>query len=105
MAECMKCRHGSVCEGFQGEHSKDCEFFLPESDWISVKESLPEKKGEYLVAYYSCWWDDVKYDKRFVSIDTFRGKTTWAKRKFQRVTHWMPLPEPPQDGGEEDRHD
>lgn len=24
----------------------------------------------------------------------FRGKTTWAKRKYQKVIGWMPLPEP-----------
>lgn len=67
------------------------------AEWISVKERLPEEKGEYFVAYHPCWWDDVKYDKRFVGLDTFRGKTSWARHKFQRVTHWMPLPEPPRE--------
>lgn len=63
--------------------------------WIPVTERLPEKKGEYLVAFHPCYWDDVKLDKTVVGVDSFRGKATWAKNKFQRVTHWMPLPEPP----------
>lgn len=62
---------------------------------ISVEDRLPEEKGEYLVAYHPCWWDDVKYDENCVGMDSFRGKTSWAKKKFQRVTHWMPLPTPP----------
>ena len=64
--------------------------------WIPVSERLPEESGSYLVVYHPCFWDDVEWSKRCVGIDTFRGKTTWAKKKFQRVTHWMPLPEPPE---------
>lgn len=64
-------------------------------EWIPVTERLPDEKGEYLVAFHPCWWDDVQEDKTVVGTDTFRGKTTWAKKKFQRVTHWMPLPQPP----------
>lgn len=64
-------------------------------EWISVKDRLPEEKGEYLVAYHPCYWDDVKEYVTYTGIDTFRGKTTWAKKKFQRITHWMPLPQPP----------
>lgn len=65
------------------------------NEWISVEDRLPEEKGEYLVTYHPCWWDDVKYDEICVGMDSFRGKTSWAKRKFQRVTHWRPLPKPP----------
>ena len=63
-------------------------------DWISVMDRLPEKPGEYLVTYHPCFWDAVSA-QICVGTDTFRGKTTWAKNKYQRVTHWMPLPEPP----------
>lgn len=62
-------------------------------EWIPVTERLPEEKGEYLVTYHPCYWDDVR-DAVLVGIDTFRGKTTWAKMKHQRVIAWMPLPEP-----------
>lgn len=61
--------------------------------WISVEDRLPEEKGMYLVTYHPCYWDDVNPEVE-VGIDTFRGKTTWAKKKFQRVIAWQPLPEP-----------
>lgn len=61
--------------------------------WIPCSERLPEEKGEYLVTYHPCYWDDVKDEIR-VGIDTFRGRTTWAKKKHQRVIAWMPLPKP-----------
>lgn len=62
--------------------------------WVSVDDRLPEAPGEYLVVYHPCYWDSVRPERR-VGMDTFRGKTAWAKKKYQRVTHWMPLLEPP----------
>lgn len=43
-------------------------------------------------------WDDVREDLR-VGFDSYRGgkNTTnkvWAKNKYQRVTHWKPIPKP-----------
>lgn len=65
----------------------------PERKWISVVEALPEEKGEYLVSYHPCHWNAVS-EKVAVGIDTFRGKTTWAKKKYQKVIAWMSMPEP-----------
>ena len=67
------------------------------ADWISVKDRLPDAKGEYLTAYHPCHWDSVDYRRTQIDVDTWRGKTTWAKKKYHRVTHWMPLPEPPKE--------
>lgn len=64
----------------------------PERKWIPVTEALPEEKGEYLVSYHPCHWNTVS-EKVVVGTDTFRGKTTWAKMKYQKVIAWMPLPE------------
>ena len=64
--------------------------------WIPVMERLPETPGEYMVAYHPCYWDRV-HDEIKVGLDSFRGKTSWAKKKYKRVTHWMPLPEPPKE--------
>lgn len=63
-------------------------------EWISVKDGLPETRGEYLVAYHICYGDNV--DKEvLVGMDSFRGKSSWAKNKNHRVIAWMPLPELP----------
>lgn len=66
------------------------------SPWHRVEEP-PKEAGEYIVAYHPCWWDDVKTQVTKVGIDSFRGKASWAKRKRQRVTHWMEKPEPPKE--------
>ena len=64
--------------------------------WIPVSVALPKEKAEYLVTYHPCYWDDVETDIK-IGIDSFRGKTTWAKRKYQRVIAFRPLPEPYQE--------
>ena len=64
-------------------------------EWISVEDRLPDKAGQYLVAYHPCYWEMVDTSKTLVGTDSFRGKTTWAQNKRQRVTHWMPFPQPP----------
>lgn len=65
-------------------------------EWISVKDRLPEEKGEYIVAYHLCHNDNV-YAGMLVGTDSFRGKNAWAKKKYQRVTRWMQFPELPKE--------
>lgn len=68
-------------------------------EWISVKDRLPEEKGQYIVAYHPCYWDDVDESKTVIGVDSFRKVTKghqWAKHKYQRVTHWLPYPAPPE---------
>lgn len=62
--------------------------------WIPVTEQLPKEKGLYLVTYHPCYWDNVEEDKTVVGIDSFRGKSSWAHSKYQRVTAWKPMPKP-----------
>ena len=58
------------------------------SEWISVKDRLPEHKGYYLV-----YWQ--RYGSRdYIEIIYFRGKSRWATAN-DIITHWMPLPEKP----------
>ena len=106
---CEKCIHKAVCDnyeqwigditGFENIRATKCPYFQ-ESGWISVEDRLPAQKGKYLVAFHPCYWDDVKEDI-LVGEDSYRGgsgKRCWARNKYQRVTHWMPLPEPPKEG-------
>ena len=84
------------------------------SDWISVEDRLPEvPQGKYSVAVLA-----VQYDHVFEELSPGRGASVstllydgenWltlyvgAKggSKYlpvaDEVTHWMPLPEPPED--------
>ena len=67
-------------------------------EWISVKERLPKQFGWHLV-HIRGWVTMAWFD-----ADGW-GDFQTCVAKPEQVTHWMPLPEPPQDGGEEDRHD
>lgn len=64
-----------------------------QSEWISVEERLPERTGKYLV---------FTYNGRLY-IGDFIDHYCDGNPQFDdyKVTHWMPLPEPPKkDGGE-----
>lgn len=65
------------------------------SEWISVKDKLPKEPGYYLV----CWSLPIG---PAIDIVYWRGKT-WA-RGNQRITYWMPLPEPPKRSSEDNKH-
>lgn len=69
---------------------------LERTRWIPVEKS-PKEKGCYLVAVRH--W----YDGRPVTREAFWNGADWLsceKRReiTPRVTHWMPLPEPPEGG-------
>jgi hypothetical protein len=63
------------------------------SEWISVKERLPEVgNGMFLVSYlfagkHPCMMVCAWYGGAFRGLDLIAMST---------VTHWMPLPEPPE---------
>jgi hypothetical protein len=71
--------------------------------WISVKDRLPEEHADehsYEFEQFLCStvWDDV----RMVGFGTRIGDDKqhfWSGNSIwdDRVTHWMPLPEPPKE--------
>lgn len=66
-------------------------------EWISVKDRLPPKKGDYLVNCRHIYPDGYVDD--YINIIHFRGKTTWATGN-ECISHWMPLPPPPRPAEE-----
>lgn len=65
------------------------------SEWISAEDRLPDDDGWYLVYKFKQvsvaeWCESCWYNERDLPIDDVA------------ISHWMPLPEPPKDGGEVD---
>lgn len=65
-----------------------------DTEWIPVSERLPSEKGEYLVTYRLVLYGDVLDSEDKVGFDTFRGKTSWAKKENHRVIAWRSIPKP-----------
>lgn len=60
-----------------------------ELQWISVKERLPEE-GSYLVTCHEETYAIAEYDGiKWTTLNSIAYHPT--------VTHWMPLPTPPED--------
>ena len=64
--------------------------------WISVKDRMPEPGVNVLARcfYHECWQMFVCHVSK---INTGHWYTGIAGQWVQ-VTHWMPLPEPPEEG-------
>lgn len=68
--------------------------------WISVKDRLPEKEGGYLVRKVHAYSDKDGYSKIDVCIYCKMRDPEWIGcGNLCKVTHWMPLPEPPEEEG------
>lgn len=81
------------------------------NEWISVKDRLPNEKGEYLCyfqASYGEWINISKFSFNLEEVDSFDfyGKnrngwygydSEWGYFERDNITHWMPLPEAPKE--------
>lgn len=65
------------------------------SEWISVKERLPEESNINVLVY-------TVTGQQYVAgcYDVFGVKRFFTNAMPIVVTHWMPLPEPPKEEGE-----
>ena len=61
-------------------------------EWISVKDRLPPPNKLVL-----CWWQSGDGEKEHYGFATFQSHGVWyvSNEGMPEVTHWMPLPEPP----------
>lgn len=62
------------------------------SEWISVDERLPPEEGHYLVFVKTTGYQGYC---NHVDIAAHQGGE-WSNDFGWLVTHWQPLPEPPQ---------
>jgi len=65
-------------------------------EWISVDEYLPLTENDEFESYYDV--EVIVYAGGYVEFDLFtagRSPKFWSKFDTDDVTHWMPLPEPP----------
>ena len=68
------------------------------SEWISVEDGLPEESGTYITAAldgHTTRVTFVKWQKRNRHWELAGARSYW------KITHWMPLPEPPGEGRNE----
>jgi hypothetical protein len=77
--------HTATEQAYKNGYAKG--FADGKGEWISVEERLPTRPGAYLV--FTC-------DRR-ISMCHFIDHYCDGNMQFDdyRVTHWMPLPEPP----------
>ena len=59
-------------------------------NWHDFNKEVPQKAGEYLVAFYPVSFDRINNERMHVGIDVFRGgkrisRDSWAKHKSSYV--------------------
>lgn len=83
---CLKCTNKIMCEMCELKLHRDG---VTVQKWIPVSERLPEEEGLYLVAVVN------DHERRYSKTAWYHGHRNWFLH--QKVTHWMPLPEPPKE--------
>lgn len=64
-----------------GKHNTEHTAYAWSNDYIDME--YDEENDAYLIP--EGWWESVEYGEEFSAVSDF-------------VTHWMPLPEPPEEG-------
>ena len=98
-----------ICAGLHNAY--DCGYFDGETrakrqqehpQWISVKDRLPDYMGEVLVIVSGKPHENITLDGAYeiAEYDPVEGwiLEMWPEWCSGVVTHWMPLPEPPEKG-------
>jgi hypothetical protein len=65
-----------------------------EMEWISVEDRLPEQDGKYLVYDFGSDAGVIYFEAGYwLEHDAYWGWTAMTIQSY--ITHWMPLPKPP----------
>lgn len=127
MADCNKCIHLPVCKRqiyCMVNGKVVCDYCLEKKQatsdeikrWIPVTERLPDADGDYLVykvAYGHGWCEVYGFAKDARKVNKYDFYDRWENVWYDydneygyvthdSVTHWMPLPEPPNCGAKMD---
>ncbi|WP_294785703.1 DUF551 domain-containing protein [uncultured Eubacterium sp.] len=73
---------------------KEIRRFVDGEQWISVDDRVPESSGTYIVCCKEQELKHVTFAKFYKKLGYWELK---GARTFWKVTHWMPLPEPPKE--------
>ena len=115
--DCEKCLHQKVCALWRAHESQDascfsldgCDYFdatlTPPNEWVSVEERLPGSQEDVLVVafWHECWQTMIGWHSD--AGQKWRVITPHGEREPGGVSHWMPIPAPPDrrpPEGEED---
>ena len=84
-------------EEFDDETVKDIASYLTDNgvtvqEWISVKDRLPEEKVNCIVHYKHAYCDNDDYWA--IGLCFYDGEKFRIDLSY-KVTHWMPMPQPP----------
>lgn len=90
-------RNGVLCSSCETADAIDIVEDAPGAfRWIPCSERLPEKHGEYMVCFNLNGTDVI--DKRYYG-EKSDGTIVWLSICSSDITHWMPLPDPPEKEG------
>lgn len=96
---CKTCIYNEVCSLTHCDQSIACCDFV--SGWISVKDRLPDDSDKIVLVIANGKFGNTTLNEAF-ELACYYKDYGWVLESYPdmenvRVTHWMPLPEPPKE--------
>lgn len=98
--DCEACIHKVVCALWEIQNElcdSECAYYqptlTPPNEWVSVEERLPRLRENVLVCAY--WHEHWGVYMGWNSGHGWSVSCGLGQRSDVQVSHWMPLPEPP----------